>query len=331
MHRISDIERSGKAYVYEHWRPDLDVPFWVGKGTTFRYRVYKRNPHYNNIVAKIRAMWLNVEVRFVATNLSDDEAYCIEIERLAFWKEQGVILANKAVGGIGGMSGVKRSKESRAKQSATMTGRKLAPEHAEKMRTWLRSPEGRAMISAVHTGRKRPPETGARISAGVKKSWADPEIRASRLVWMTDRPPTSEEARAKMRAAQTPERRAALAEIVSAKWDEPGERERRGAAMSIANRKRPVTQKQRDAARDAMTLERSAAMLAAFHEKMKDPVARAEWSAHLSAARIGKKYSPSHIESLKRSWTPERRKRASEKRKALNAEQRERGKECSAV
>lgn len=332
MRKFAEIEDSGLAYVYEHWRPDTGTCFWVGKGTTIRYRIYKRNRHYNSIAAKLRAAGLKIEVRFVATHLSDEQAYSIEMKRIEFWKAQDVKLANKAIGGRGGMSGVSRSPESRAKQSATMRGRKLAPDHVQQICDRVRSPEGRAFTRALHTGRKRPPETGERISIGVKKSWEDPDVRANHLAGIENRPPTSEEARAKMRAAQTPERRAALAEIVSAKWDEPGERERRSAAMSVANRKRPVTEKQREAGRATMTPEHNAVMRVAFEEKMKDPAARAEWCANLSAARTGKKYSESHVESLKKSWTPERRQRVSEKLKAFNAARRaEKETRCSVV
>lgn len=29
---LLDRVRIGKYYVYEHWRPDLNIPFYVGKG-----------------------------------------------------------------------------------------------------------------------------------------------------------------------------------------------------------------------------------------------------------------------------------------------------------
>ncbi len=227
MRKFSDIENSGLAYVYEHWRPDTDVCFWVGKGTSFRYRVYKRgtNTHYNGIVAKLRAAGLDVEARFVAINLTDEEAFRVEVERMAFWRAQGVVLANKAIGGRGGMSGVTRSEESRAKQSAKTKGRKASPEQVAKIRERADSPEYKAFVSALHTGRKRPPETGQKISVGVKKSWDDPEIRASRIAGMKERPAISEETRAKMSAAQTPEKRVKISADVRERWKDPAFRQ----------------------------------------------------------------------------------------------------------
>jgi hypothetical protein len=54
-------------YVYEHWRPDKDVCFYVGKGKDGRANVFSRkNAHYNSIVAKLARLGMCVEVRLVA-------------------------------------------------------------------------------------------------------------------------------------------------------------------------------------------------------------------------------------------------------------------------
>jgi hypothetical protein len=214
MGQFTEIEQSGKAYVYEHWRPDLGVCFWVGKGTTFRFRVFKRNRHYNNIVAKLKAAGLKVEVRFVATHLTDEEAYRIEIERLDLWKSQGVKLANKAAGGKGGMSGITRSAESRRKQSETTTGRKLSEEHRQAIIIHHSDPEYRALVSASQTGRKRPPETGPKISAALKAIGHKP-------INMNKGTKASEETRAALRAGKTPEVRARLSAATKLQWQNP--------------------------------------------------------------------------------------------------------------
>lgn len=314
MRRIfTDIENSGLAYVYEHWRPDKNQCFWVGKGTRTRYRIYKRNPHYNNIVAKLRKAGLKLEVRFVATDLSDEDAYEIEIERMAFWKEQGVILTNTATGGRGGMSGIPRSVESREKQSKTTSGRKLSPKHAAAIAERNRTPERREAVRLLHTGRKRPPETGAKIRAAMIAIGHKPPGNKGRK--------TSEETKAKQSAAKTPEIRAALSAKTTAAWQEPGERERRSAAMSISNTGRIVTASAKESLSKALTPERQAVMQEASRQMKEDPERRQAWIDALSASRP-EKLSPSHIESLKRSWTPERKKSVAEKVRITKAAKR---------
>lgn len=181
--KFTEIENSRMAYVYEHWRPDVGVCFWVGKGTSFRYRVYKRraNSHYNGIVSKLRASGLDVEVRFVASNLTDEEAFRIEVERMALWRSRGVRLANKAIGGRGGMSGVQRSEETRKKQSDTIQRNRPPkiiaiiepkPRAPSRMKGTKLSDERRAALRASKT-----PEVRAKISAAAKKQWESPEFR----------------------------------------------------------------------------------------------------------------------------------------------------------
>ena len=277
--KFTDIENSGMAYVYEHWRPDTNQCFWVGKGTTFRYRVYRRNRHYNNIAAKLKKYGLKIEVRFVAAGLSDEDAYQVEIDRILFWKEHGVPLTNAATGGRGGMSGIKRSTEARAKQSATIkiNGRSEAQVKSDLVRLeWARSEEGREFVRQLHTGRKRPPETGAKIS--------------SAMIAIGHKPPgnkgikTSDATKAKQSAAKTPEARAVISAIVKEKWQEPGERERRSAAMSISNTGRIVTGAARESLSKAMTAERQYALQEAARKMRADPQKYESWRASLRTA-----------------------------------------------
>jgi hypothetical protein len=55
-------------------------------------------------------------VRFVANGLSEDEAFALEIERIAHWRELGVLLVNWTDGGEG-VSGLVHSEESKNKMS----------------------------------------------------------------------------------------------------------------------------------------------------------------------------------------------------------------------
>lgn len=168
-------------YVYEHWRPDTGVCFYVGKGSRRRSHVFKRYVHYNNIVAKLERLGLTVDVRFVAKNLAEDVAFALEIKRIAHWQAEGVELVNRTNGGEG-PSGWKQSPEHAAKLLAINKGRPLAPATKEKIRARLMghevTPETRAKLSRSHTGKRMSTQAKAKISAAVTERMSDPAIRA---------------------------------------------------------------------------------------------------------------------------------------------------------
>jgi len=104
----------GKFYVYEHWRPDTDVCFYVGKGARGRARRMKdRNPHHQAVVKKLSKLGMCVEIRMVHSGLTEDEAFAKEVERIAFWRGLGVSLVNRTNGGEGpsGLPSVGRKSE----------------------------------------------------------------------------------------------------------------------------------------------------------------------------------------------------------------------------
>ena len=91
-----------KFYVYEHWRLDRDECFYVGKGKGGRaYKMRDRNAHHRAIMDKLSREGSGMEVRMVATGLTEDEAFTLEVERIAFWRGIGVDLANRTNGGEG--------------------------------------------------------------------------------------------------------------------------------------------------------------------------------------------------------------------------------------
>lgn len=121
-------------YVYEHWRPDKDVCFWVGKGKKRRAYKFKRNSHYNNIVQKLCRMGMCVEVRLVKSGLTETQSLKLECERIRFWRDAGVELTNKTDGGEGFSGfvrplGILGTKESRKKLSLARIGMKFSKEH----------------------------------------------------------------------------------------------------------------------------------------------------------------------------------------------------------
>jgi hypothetical protein len=185
-------------YVYEHWRLDRDECFYVGKGIKNRaYKMSDRNSHHRAILAKLSREGSGMEVRMVATGLTEDESFALEVERIAFWREAGVDLANYTKGGDG-VSGLKMSDEAKAKMSAakkglpgriTMLGRK----HSE---------ETKAKMSAAHSGVKKSPEHAAKVGLRHKGKtfFHTDESRAKMSLSQTGRK-MSDEARENMRAA----------------------------------------------------------------------------------------------------------------------------------
>jgi hypothetical protein len=188
-------------YVYEHWRPDKDVCFWVGKGHGNRSRDFRRNFHYNNIVKKLTRLGMCVEVRMVQSGLSEGAAFALEKERIAFWRGAGILLSNYTDGGEG-VSGLKHSKQTRRKIREKRKAQKIAhsaetrrkigaanavalkgrknPAHAAKLRGRKHRPEHTAKIVAKLIGRPVSEETRAKIRAsnlGQKRS----EVTKQRL------------------------------------------------------------------------------------------------------------------------------------------------------
>jgi hypothetical protein len=88
--------------VYEHWRLDKNLPFYVGYGDPKRpYDLVNRNPHHKYTVAKLVRLGVKPEIRIVAKSLTYDEATSLEIELIAFWRSTGVKLTNISNGGDG--------------------------------------------------------------------------------------------------------------------------------------------------------------------------------------------------------------------------------------
>lgn len=182
-------------YVYEHWRLDRDECFYVGKGKGIRaYKMRDRNAHHRAIMGKLSREGSGMEVRMVATGLTEDEAFALEVERIAFWREAGVDLANRTNGGDG-VSGLQMSDEAKAKMSAAKIGKKQDPDAvarriaplvgrkqprhaveicAEKRRGKALSEEHKAKLSAAHMGKTVSDAARASLSAANKgKPWGE--------------------------------------------------------------------------------------------------------------------------------------------------------------
>jgi hypothetical protein len=118
-------------YVYEHWRPDKDQPFYVGKGRGGRANLMaRRNQYHKAIQAKLHREGFAVEVKIIAVNLTEEEAFALEIERIAMWNEMGIELANMTIGGEGpaGRIGLKGEKNPMYGKKSFWAGKNLPEE-----------------------------------------------------------------------------------------------------------------------------------------------------------------------------------------------------------
>lgn len=106
-----------------------------------------------------------VEVRMVASGLSEEDALRLEIERIAFWKERRIELSNKTAGGDGLKS---PSEDVIEKMRASSKKRWSSPVEIKKasLATSLAmaDPELRKRISKSLTGRKASVETREKMS-----------------------------------------------------------------------------------------------------------------------------------------------------------------------
>ena len=162
-------------YVYEYLREDM-TPYYVGKGCNNRWQ----EKHNVPIPPKER-------VRFVAENLSEQDAFDLEIELIAKYglKSEGGILVNMTYGGEGGTP----SQEMRDHMSRVLTGRKKPPRTEEHKRNHAKAMARRRGTSNTKTAQglkewyaTNPDrsETIAKQSASLKEWYktADKEAKA---------------------------------------------------------------------------------------------------------------------------------------------------------
>jgi hypothetical protein len=168
-------------YVYEHWRPDTGQCFYVGKGRGRRARVLSgRIAYHRNIVASLRKSDLKIEIKYIATGLSESDAYALEMERIGFWRDMGVYLINQTGGG-NGLRVV--SEELRSKLKKRQSERWLSNDArliaAEKAKRSWRDPEFRRQMSNKLKGRKHSDEHRKKISDALKGRIISEEHRLS--------------------------------------------------------------------------------------------------------------------------------------------------------
>lgn len=199
-----------RFYVYEHWRPDRNECFYVGKGCGSRANsMAQRNAHHINIQDALMRMGMCVEVRLIASGLQEVDAFVLERERIAFWRNDGADLANRSAGGEGS-SGCRPSPEAIAKTAAAHRGMKRSAETRAKISAKAKArilrPEAVEIMAMANRGKKRPPfseEHKAKIGAASRGRKMSSGTRAKLLAANTGRSfQHTEEARAKISAAR---------------------------------------------------------------------------------------------------------------------------------
>lgn len=164
-------------YVYEHWRPDKGVCFYVGKGRRLRaWKMTDRNMHHIAVRSKLVSMGLGVDIRIIVTDLCEDVAYRVECDRIELYGIENLV--NKTCGGPGvpNPKDDVRRRIGRSKiGNKNMVGRKLSEEtkrkigakHKGKQPDW-------SLINRLaeinrgnkyNVGKKLPPETREKMSA----------------------------------------------------------------------------------------------------------------------------------------------------------------------
>ena len=109
-------------HVYEHYRPDTNAPFYVGKGNDSRVRYTIRgNEFHKNIRAKLNKNGLKIEVKIVQSFENESDAFCFEKLLIETLRYAGVELTNATDGGEGA-SGYKHTEEFKNKISLINSG-----------------------------------------------------------------------------------------------------------------------------------------------------------------------------------------------------------------
>jgi hypothetical protein len=172
-------------YVYEHWRPDTNTCFYVGKGKNKRAWDLKnmRNRHFKAVVSKLISLGFAVDVRIISENLSEEDAIQLEIKRIAFYGMEN--LTNMTSGGDG------------LKNPTAETRKKISEAHKKR----FENPEERKKMSLIKKGTKVTEETRQKLSRAGKLRRATPEARLNMSIAAKKRG-ISEETRAKINAAR---------------------------------------------------------------------------------------------------------------------------------
>jgi len=141
-------KQNNNFIVYIHIRPDINEPFYVGKGVLGReIRLCGRNQHWKNIVNKNNGIF---ESKILFEGLTEEEALLKEREIELDLKNKGYILANIIECGVkAGTIGMKHSEESKRKISEGLKGH-ISPNKGKKQSKETCDKKSKSMMGVMN-------------------------------------------------------------------------------------------------------------------------------------------------------------------------------------
>lgn len=145
---ITKRKQNNNFIVYIHIRPDINEPFYVGKGVPGReIRTCGRNQYWHNIVNKNNGIF---EYKILFEGLSEEEALLKERETELELRNKGYILANIAECGVkAGTTGMKHSEESKRKISEGLKGH-ISPNKGKKQSKETCDKKSKSMMGVMN-------------------------------------------------------------------------------------------------------------------------------------------------------------------------------------
>ncbi len=158
--------------VYEHWRTDTNMPFYVGKANARNRRAHnltRRQKHHRSVAEKVLREGGEIVVKIVESGLPEESAFAFEKMKIAYWRAMGAVLVNKSEGGEG-PSGFRFSQEQRR-----MLSERVTPEERQRRSERMKLSGGDILAASVAKraspdyisplrGRKRPQEFCEKLS-----------------------------------------------------------------------------------------------------------------------------------------------------------------------